>query len=594
MTTSKKLLLNMYFAIIGLILIITISYFTAAKNINLVMENDLESIVDSLENMILLKAEKEPLAYKDEEFKKAIKSIKIGKTGYVYLIDKEGKLIIHPNKEGVSLINEEFIQKIVSDKKGGLISYYAETTNQNKIVAYRYIPKWDMWVVPGINKGDYLDDVHKDFLYYIVLLGVILIILQIVISLNINRSIKNGIDDFVKYFNEFLSFITFKQNRIEKVISKNNDEFSKLTIQINNVVDEFDANFKDDMKVIGEIVLTMDKVEQGIFKCRIKSESKNPMICTLKNTINKSLESLEFSMKDLERVTSSYSNNNFKDTIVIPSKLKDRLLSVMTGVNTLGVTLGNMAKQNLDNGQSLDKDASTMKKSMQDLSTKANQQAASLEETAAALEEITSITRNNAQNAAKMSTLGETVKKAVLSGQSLASKTAISMEEINEKVTAINEAITVIDQIAFQTNILSLNAAVEAATAGEAGRGFAVVAAEVRNLANRSADAAKEIKALVEDANLKANAGKDISTEMIEGYEILNKHISETITIIHDVSSGSKEQMTGIEQINDTVTMLDRVTQENANSANQISSIASEVSLMAQELVRDAKTKQFN
>ena len=594
MTTSKKLLLNMYFAIIGLILIITISYFTAAKNINLVMENDLESIVDSLENMILLKAEKEPLAYKDEEFKKAIKSIKIGKTGYVYLIDKEGKLIIHPNKEGVSLINEEFIQKIVSDKKGGLISYYAETTNQNKIVAYRYIPKWDMWVVPGINKGDYLDDVHKDFLYYIVLLGVILIILQIVISLNINRSIKNGIDDFVKYFNEFLSFITFKQNRIEKVISKNNDEFSKLTIQINNVVDEFDANFKDDMKVIGEIVLTMDKVEQGIFKCRIKSETKNPMICTLKNTINKSLESLEFSMKDLERVTSSYSNNNFKDTIVIPSKLKDRLLSVMTGVNTLGVTLGNMAKQNLDNGQSLDKDASTMKKSMQDLSTKANQQAASLEETAAALEEITSITRNNAQNAAKMSTLGETVKKAVLSGQSLASKTAISMEEINEKVTAINEAITVIDQIAFQTNILSLNAAVEAATAGEAGRGFAVVAAEVRNLANRSADAAKEIKALVEDANLKANAGKDISTEMIEGYEILNKHISETITIIHDVSSGSKEQMTGIEQINDTVTMLDRVTQENANSANQISSIASEVSLMAQELVRDEKTKQFN
>ena len=594
MTTSKKLLLNMYFAIIGLILIITISYFTAAKNINLVMENDLESIVDSLENMILLKAEKEPLAYKDEEFKKAIKSIKIGKTGYVYLIDKEGKLIIHPNKEGVSLINEEFIQKIVSDKKGGLISYYAETTNQNKIVAYRYIPKWDMWVVPGINKGDYLDDVHKDFLYYIVLLGVILIILQIVISLNINRSIKNGIDDFVKYFNEFLSFITFKQNRIEKVISKNNDEFSKLTIQIINVVDEFDANFIDDLKVIGEIVLTMDKVEQGIFKCRIKSETKNPMICTLKNTINKSLESLEFSMKDLERVTSSYSNNNFKDTIVIPSKLKDRLLSVMTGVNTLGVTLGNMAKQNLDNGQSLDKDASTMKKSMQDLSTKANQQAASLEETAAALEEITSITRNNAQNAAKMSTLGETVKKAVLSGQSLASKTAISMEEINEKVTAINEAITVIDQIAFQTNILSLNAAVEAATAGEAGRGFAVVAAEVRNLANRSADAAKEIKALVEDANLKANAGKDISTEMIEGYEILNKHISETITIIHDVSSGSKEQMTGIEQINDTVTMLDRVTQENANSANQISSIASEVSLMAQELVRDAKTKQFN
>ena len=593
MTTSKKLLLNMYFAIIGLILIITISYFTAAKNINLVMENDLESIVDSLENMILLKAEKEPLAYKDEEFKKAIKSIKIGKTGYVYLIDKEGKLIIHPNKEGVSLINEEFIQKIVSDKKGGLISYYAETTNQNKIVAYRYIPKWDMWVVPGINKGDYLDDVHKDFLYYIVLLGVILIILQIVISLNINRSIKNGIDDFVKYFNEFLSFITFKQNRIEKVISKNNDEFSKLTIQINNVVDEFDANFKDDMKVIGEIVLTMDKVEQGIFKCRIKSETKNPMICTLKNTINKSLESLEFSMKDLERVTSSYSNNNFKDTIVIPSKLKDRLLSVMTGVNTLGVTLGNMAKQNLDNGQSLDKDASTMKKSMQDLSTKANQQAASLEETAAALEEITSITRNNAQNAAKMSTLGETVKKAVLSGQSLASKTAISMEEINEKVTAINEAITVIDQIAFQTNILSLNAAVEAATAGEAGRGFAVVAAEVRNLANRSADAAKEIKTIVEDATIKADNGKNIANDMIKGYKELSENISHTTNIIQDIQKASKEQLDGIIQINDAINSLDKQTQLNASVAAESHNVALITDKISKLIVENANQKMF-
>ena len=593
MTTSKKLLLNMYFAIIGLILIITISYFTAAKNINLVMENDLESIVDSLENMILLKAEKEPLAYKDEEFKKAIKSIKIGKTGYVYLIDKEGKLIIHPNKEGVSLINEEFIQKIVSDKKGGLISYYAETTNQNKIVAYRYIPKWDMWVVPGINKGDYLDDVHKDFLYYIVLLGVILIILQIVISLNINRSIKNGIDDFVKYFNEFLSFITFKQNRIEKVISKNNDEFSKLTIQINNVVDEFDANFKDDMKVIGEIVLTMDKVEQGIFKCRIKSETKNPMICTLKNTINKSLESLEFSMKDLERVTSSYSNNNFKDTIVIPSKLKDRLLSVMTGVNTLGVTLGNMAKQNLDNGQSLDKDASTMKKSMQDLSTKANQQAASLEETAAALEEITSITRNNAQNAAKMSTLGETVKKAVLSGQSLASKTAISMEEINEKVTAINEAITVIDQIAFQTNILSLNAAVEAATAGEAGKGFAVVAAEVRNLASRSAEAAREIKDIVRNATSKANHGKEIANHMINGYKELNKNISNTINLIQNIEMSSKEQLIGIEQINDAINTLDQQTQQNAIVASQTQDVAMTTDKIAKLIVSTANEKEF-
>ena len=594
MTTSKKLLLNMYFSIIGLILIMTISYFTATKNINLVMENNLESMSNSLEKTILINAKKNSKGYEDREFKETIKNIKIGKTGYVYLINAKATLTIHPNKEGTSLEKEDYAKQIISDKKGGIISYYSATTNQDKIVSYRYIPQWDMWVVPGINKSDYLDDIYNDFLYNIVLLGIILIILQITLSLNINRSMKEGINSFIDYFEEFLNFITFKQNRIEKVLTKDNNEFSKMINQINNVIDEFDTKFKDDMKVIGEIVLTMDKVEQGIFRCRVKSKTNNPMITTLRKTINESLESLEHSMKDLERVTTSYSNNNFKDHIEISPRMKGRLLSVMTGVNTLGKALGNVAKQNLKNGQELDQNASIMKNSMQNLSTKANEQAASLEETAAALEEITSITRNNAQNASKMASLGETVKAAVVNGQTLASKTAISMEEINEKVTAINEAITVIDQIAFQTNILSLNAAVEAATAGEAGRGFAVVAAEVRNLASRSADAAKEIKLLVEDANSKANAGKDISSEMIKGYETLNTQISETIQLIHDVSSGSKEQMTGIEQINDTVTMLDRVTQENASEANQITSIAGEVSIMAQELVADAKTKQFN
>jgi methyl-accepting chemotaxis protein len=116
----------------------------------------------------------------------------------------------------------------------------------------------------------------------------------------------------------------------------------------------------------------------------------------------------------------------------------------------------------------------------------------------------------------------------------------------------------------------------------------------VRNLASRSAEAAKEIKDLVEDANIKANEGKKISDDMIKGYQTLNTHIEETIQIIEDVSSSSKEQMTGIEQINDAITMLDRVTQENANEANQITNISNEVSTMANDLVADAQNKKFN
>ncbi|WP_412727992.1 methyl-accepting chemotaxis protein [Arcobacter sp. 15-2] len=176
----------------------------------------------------------------------------------------------------------------------------------------------------------------------------------------------------------------------------------------------------------------------------------------------------------------------------------------------------------------------------------------------------------------------------------LANQTSQAMDSINEQVTAINEAITIIDQIAFQTNILSLNAAVEAATAGEAGKGFAVVAQEVRNLASRSAEAANQIKNLVENAATKANDGKNVSDKMIAGYELLNTNFSETIKLIKDVSSASKEQMTGIEQINDAVTMLDRVTQENAHEANSVALIAKDVSSLANDLVNDASNKKFN
>ncbi|WP_412486703.1 methyl-accepting chemotaxis protein [Arcobacter defluvii] len=193
-----------------------------------------------------------------------------------------------------------------------------------------------------------------------------------------------------------------------------------------------------------------------------------------------------------------------------------------------------------------------------------------------------------------MANLSKDVKDSVILGEKLAYKTASSMDEINEKVEAINEAINIIDQIAFQTNILSLNAAVEAATAGEAGKGFAVVAQEVRNLASRSAEAAREIKDLVENATSKTSEGKKISDEMSKGYDNLNQLISQTINIIQDVSTASNEQLTGIEQINHAISMLDKVTQENANEANIVANIANETLVMAQLLVKDAKSKKVS
>ena len=390
------------------------------------------------------------------------------------------------------------------------------------------------------------------------------------------------------------SFLSYKKNQFEYIESTGNKKVDMMFKSWNQKIKSFDKRTKDDMKVLGEIVLTADKVEQGIYKCRIKGDSDNPTISTLRNTLNKMLSSIDDATSRILRVVNSYTNDDFTDYIRVVDNYKDDMKLLMESINILGKELGNSARNNYNNGETLENSASTMTSSMNNLATKANEQAASLEQTAAALEEITSITRNNTQNATKMGELGQIVKKSVQTGEELASKTALSMDEINEKVKAINSAITVIDQIAFQTNILSLNAAVEAATAGEAGKGFAVVAQEVRNLANRSAEAAREIKNLVEEANIKTNDGKLISSDMIDGYKELNKNISETINIIEDVSGASKEQMLGIEQINQAVNMLDRVTQENAFESNQIKEISQSVSKLAYELLTDAKSKKFN
>ncbi|NVJ53139.1 MAG: methyl-accepting chemotaxis protein [Campylobacteraceae bacterium] len=408
------------------------------------------------------------------------------------------------------------------------------------------------------------------------------------------KRITGGIERFKKYMDDIMDFVFMRTNRIQKAQYMKNDEIGLILTEMNSYVDKIDTIRKDDMKVLGEVVLTMDKVSRGTYQCRINSQSKNFMIKALRDTINKMLDTTESNMNELKTSLEKYANDDYREKINISSKLTDDMLNVMESINILGNNLSTNAKKNLENGQKLERNSTSMNNSVRNVAHKANEQAASLEETAAALEEITSITRNNTNNATQMASLSKTVQSSVENGQVLASKTAQSMQEINEEVASINEAITVIDQIAFQTNILSLNAAVEAATAGEAGKGFAVVAQEVRNLANRSADAAREIKDLVENARNKTAEGKDISNSMIKGYEELNTHMRETLEIIADVSSASKEQMTGIEQINDTVSMLDRVTQENASEANNVAQVANDTLLMANDLVNDAKQKQFN
>jgi methyl-accepting chemotaxis protein len=210
----------------------------------------------------------------------------------------------------------------------------------------------------------------------------------------------------------------------------------------------------------------------------------------------------------------------------------------------------------------------------QDLSTRTEQQASSLEETASSMEELTSTVKQNSDNARQANQLAVKASEVAQRGGGVVSDVVETMDAINSSARKIVDIISVIDGIAFQTNILALNAAVEAARAGEQGRGFAVVASEVRNLAQRSATAAKEIKALIDDSLSKVDAGSTLVTQAGMTMSEVVDSIQRVTDIMGEITSASVEQSTGIEQVNQAIGQMDNVTQQNAALVEQAAAAA--------------------
>ncbi len=354
---------------------------------------------------------------------------------------------------------------------------------------------------------------------------------------------------------------------------------------------KFAQDITEAKKVIEAVKKAIDLAKTGIMKQTIIESTKNEGIEELKNGVNELFQVVSSKVDgDLNKISNALASFQKLD---FTHRISGDLGETSKGLNGLADVVNSMLVENKQNGLTLDYSSDILLKNVDLLNKNSNEAAAALEETAAALEEVTSNISNTTTNIVKMAGLANSVTQASNEGQALATETTQAMDEINKEVNAINEAITIIDQIAFQTNILSLNAAVEAATAGEAGKGFAVVAQEVRNLATRSADAANEIKKLVQNATAKANNGKQIADKMISGYTNLNNNIEQTINLIKDVEMASKEQLGGINQINDAVSSLDRQTQRNAQIASETHDVAVDTDSIAKLVVASANEKEF-
>jgi methyl-accepting chemotaxis protein len=420
----------------------------------------------------------------------------------------------------------------------------------------------------------------------IALVLIILIALSIILKINVTNSLnrlKDAIDN-----------LTNSKDISSRVQIENDDEIGEVGASFNKYLQSIEDGLNEDKLLIEEAEVVMNRVVDGWFSQTIESSSSNKELNILKDKINLMIDNMKERFVQINSVLEEYVSYNYTNSLKMDNIEKDGVFDIMVkDINLLRDSINDMLLENKSHGLTLSQSSKTLLQNVDTLNVNSNRSAAALEETAAALEQITQNISSNSENITQMSRNTTKLSEASSSGESMAVQTTKAMDEINEQVTSINQAISVIDQIAFQTNILSLNAAVEAATAGEAGKGFSVVAQEVRNLASRSAEAAKEIKTLVENATLKANNGKEIADRMIQGYESLNQNIQDTVGIISEVDSSSKEQLSAIEQINDSVSNLDKETQVNASIATQTQQIAVQTNTIAEMVLEETNSKKF-
>ena len=635
LTVLKKMLIIGILALFAFVAIGTIFLFNEKNILISEKKSKLVNIVELPYSLV----ESEYKAFTDgkidektakENAVNAIKKLRYDKTNYIWINDDtlpHPKMIMHPiatSLDGKVLNAEKFNcatdleyannEIIKTDGKKNLFQSFVEVVNKGNtgFVGYlwpkpkadginseelyeklSYVKKFDKWGWV-IGSGIYIDDVNAEFnqsLVNIILTVFFVLIILGLVSYFIVKDIVTKVDLLDSGLVDFFKFLNKESSTVKLISIDSKDEIGKMAKVINENIEKTQKLIIEDHELIEDVKKVVNEVKNGKLNQRITKNTQNQNLEELKNTFNEMLENTSKSVAQditkITRVLDSFAKLDFRDKVENDSGI------VSEGLNNLAQIINEMLVENKSNGLTLDESSNILLENVNKLNISSNEAAASLEQTAAALEEMTSNIRCNTQNIAKMANFSNSVTKSAQDGEKLASQTTLAMDEINVQVNSINEAISVIDQIAFQTNILSLNAAVEAATAGEAGLGFAVVAQEVRNLASRSAEAAREIKTIVENATSKANQGKQIANNMIEGYKGLNQNISQTINLISDIESASKEQLLGIEQINSAINQLDQQTQQNAAIATQTHDIAIITEKIAKLVIDNANAKEF-
>lgn len=535
-------------------------------------------------------------------FNDIIKEIKIGEKGRPWIIDNTGLMIAHPDEKERMVLSvqnsvengykglDEIGEKMLAGEEG--IGQYVDSSGEKIFATYAPIPNTPGWAIAySMTETDMMGPVNGMTMLVIIVVAISLLVVGIV-----TYFLSRGIVKPVKAAADLAKALA--SGELDKTVKiQSNDEVGQLAKILDN---EVRTAFKDIEQArivtekqaayqageVGKLLVNLQRLARGELFCDIvvdkadqDTEALYQLFSEIASDLSDGVNAIKDYINEISDVLGEMANGNM--CVSISSDYKGDFITLKQSINMIAESLNSTLTE--INSAAVQVAAGTIQVSSgsQTISQGATEQASSIEELSASITQIAAQTKQNAVNANKANELAMSVQTEATDGNDHMEEMQAAMSQINESSQSISKIIKVIDDIAFQTNILALNAAVEAARAGIHGKGFAVVAEEVRNLAARSASAAKETTELIEGSIRKVEVGTRIADQTAAALSGIVSSVEKAAGIVAMIAAASNEQATGIAQVDRGIEQMSQVVQTNSATAQETAAASEELSSQA-------------